>query len=246
MNQLIVSAEINTLITEGALFVINDSAGKDSQAMKILLMKVIPHRQLVIVHANLPEVEWEGNIEHIKQYAEDIPVFEVRAGKTFFEMVEHRQMFPSPSHRQCTSDLKRQPIQKFINRYCKENGFTKVVNCMGLRGQESPSRAKKEVFKVNERATVGHRAQFDWLPIHHLLIRDVWEVISSAGQKRHYAYDEGMSRLSCVFCIMSNKEDIKTAARLRPALAERYIETEKRIGFTMSMSRTPLSQIINS
>lgn len=62
--------EIQELINRGALFVCNDSAGKDSQAMKILLKNIIPKGQLIIIHANLPEVEWEGNLEHIKKYSD--------------------------------------------------------------------------------------------------------------------------------------------------------------------------------
>ena len=34
--------------------------------------------------------------------------------RTYLEMVEQREMFPSAQFRQCTSDLKRGPIDKFI------------------------------------------------------------------------------------------------------------------------------------
>lgn len=34
--------------------------------------------------------------------------------RTYLEMVEHRGMFPSAQYRQCTSDLKRGPIEKYI------------------------------------------------------------------------------------------------------------------------------------
>lgn len=213
--------------------------------MKIALIATIPAAQLVIVHANLPGVEWDGNLEHIQKYAMGIDVHEVQAGKTFFEMVEHRQKFPSPATRQCTSDLKRGPIQKFINNYCKAKGFSIVVNCMGLRAQESAGRAKKEPFRLMQDRSAKHRQQYEWLPIHHYTIRDVWETITGAGQKRHYAYDEGMSRLSCCFCIMASDADLKTAARLKPELAKTYIETEERLNFTMSMSRRSLKQIIS-
>ena len=54
--------EIPALIDRGALFIINDSAGKDSQAMKIKLRSIVPADQLVVVHAELPEVEWDGLI----------------------------------------------------------------------------------------------------------------------------------------------------------------------------------------
>lgn len=236
--------EIYSLIERGALFVVNDSAGKDSQAMKIKLLELVPRNQLVIVHANLPEVEWEGNMEHIKKYSYDVPVFEVVGTKTFFEMVEHRGMFPSPSQRQCTSDLKRAPIQKFINNYAWDNNFKIVVNCMGLRAQESSSRAKKIQFQFKKNNSAKHREQYEWLPIHDMLIEEVWSTIKDAGQERHYAYDLGMSRLSCCFCIMSNERDLQIAGKHRPELAARYIETEERLNFTMSMAKVPLKDIL--
>ena len=237
--------KIRELINEKALFVINDSAGKDSQAMKHLLIKNIPINQLVIVHAKLPEVDWDGNLEHIKRYSFGVPVYEVQAGKTFFEMVNRRGKFPSPSTRQCTSDLKRDPIQKFINRYAKDNGFTKVVNCMGLRAEESPGRAKKPVLKLSTRASCKHREQWEWLPIHDLTLVAIKILLIGAGQELHWAYKEGMNRLSCCFCIMSCQDDLKTAARLKPELAEKYMETEERLNFTMSMSRVPLRKLLN-
>lgn len=235
---------VNGLININALFVINDSAGKDSQAMKIKLIKLIPKDNLVIVHANLPGVEWDGNLEHIKKYSQGIPVFEVKARKTFFEMVEHRKMFPSPKNRQCTSDLKRGPIQKFINNYSKEKGFNVVVNCMGLRSEESPGRAKKIPFQFKPGNSSKSRTQYEWLPIHEMKINEVWQTIESAGQKPHWAYEKGMTRLSCCFCIMASEHDLKTAAILKPELAAKYIEVEDRLNFTMSMSKKPLKEII--
>lgn len=234
------------LIHKGALFIINDSAGKDSQAMKIKLLELVPKNQLVIVHADLGEVEWPGNVEHIKKYSDGVPVYVVKAGKTFFEMVDHRGKFPSPSQRQCTSDLKRGPIQKFINNYAKENGFKYVVNCMGLRAEESSSRAKKTPFQFMPKKSAKHRLQYEWLPIHDMLIDEVWETIQNAGQKRHYAYDEGMSRLSCCFCIMSNENDIRTAYRCRPDLGDKYINKEKELNFTLLMSKKTIESIVKN
>lgn len=237
---------VQDLVNKGALFVINDSAGKDSQIMKIELLKLIPHDQCVIVHANLPGVEWEGNMFHISKYSEDVPVFEVQAKKTFFEMVEHRQKFPAPKQKQCTSDLKRGPIQVFINNYARAKGFKYVVNCMGLRAQESPARKKKQALTFQPKKSAKHRQQFEWLPVHDMLIDQVFAGIATERQVPHYAYGLGMSRLSCKFCIMSNDRDLKIAAKHDPELAEHYCLTEERLDFTMSMSQRPLRQIINS
>lgn len=236
--------EIEKLIKEKALFVINDSAGKDSQAMKIKLFELIPKEQIVIVHANLPGVEWDGNLDHIKKYSNNVPVYEVVAGKTFFDMVEHRKMFPSPSTRQCTSDLKRGPIQKFINNYAKTNGFSIVVNCMGLRAQESSSRAKKIPFQFMSKKSAKHRQQYEWLPIHEMKLSEVWETIKNANQEPHSIYKSGISRLSCCFCIMASDRDLKIASKLNPELAEKYMQTEEKFNFTMSMSRRFLRDIV--
>ena len=147
-----VPKEIKTLIEQGALFVVNHSGGKDSQAMHAELVKIIPHSQMVIVHADLPGVDWEGIPEHIKATTKH-PLHIVRAEKTLLGMVEKRGMFPSAKYRQCTSDLKRGPVEKWIRAYLKEHPeyAGRIVNCMGIRAQESPARAKQTPYKMNAR-----------------------------------------------------------------------------------------------
>ena len=252
MNDFEVPDFIKKLIENGALFICNDSAGKDSQAMKIYLKSIIPKGQLIIIHAHLPEVEWEGNLEHIKKYADCHPVVEVKANKTFFQMVENRfknrpevPSWPSASTRQCTSDLKRGPIQKFINNYSLKNGFKEVVNCIGLRAEESPGRAKKIPFQLKSINSCKHRTQYEWLPIHDWLIGKVLETVELAGEKLHYAYGLGMTRLSCKFCIMSSEHDLRIAGNNDPNLSQKYINLEEWTGYTMSMSRIPLKNTLN-
>ena len=159
--------QVRELIEANALFVCNHSAGKDSQAMYNVLRELIPAKQLIVIHADLGRVEWSGNVEHIRStISPDHHFAIVRAKKTLFDMVEHRGMFPSPSFRQCTSDLKVGPIQKYIRAYMAEHGFDTVVNCMGLRAEESSQRAKKEPFKFNQTLTNSKRTWYDWLQRH--------------------------------------------------------------------------------
>lgn len=238
------ASELDQLIAQNALFVINHSGGKDSQAMTIWLHERIPAHQLVIVHSHLPEVEWDNSVEHIEKYSFGIPVYVCQAVKTFFEMVEHRQMFPSKNQRQCTSDLKRGPIEKQIRAIAKERGCNLIVSCQGMRAQESTGRAKLQVFTKHNGQSVAGRTWYNWLPIHDLSTDEVFAIIHNAGQKAFWTYYEGMTRKSCCFCIMANRNDLKIAARLRPELAARYIETERRIGHTLQMSGTPLSELI--
>lgn len=231
------SNNIQNLIDRGALFVCNHSGGKDSQAMLIYLKIRVPRAQLLITHAELPGVEWDGTEEKVRQYSHGLPVIVTRAGKTFFEMVERRGMYPSPKYRQCTSDLKRDPLDKVVRHYLKANPQygDLVVNCMGLRALESSSRAKAKVFKLNARNSKAGREWYDWLPIHDLSEQEVFRAIKEAGEKPHWAYKAGMSRLSCCFCIMSSKSDLITAAKLNPSLYRKHVDTEKRIGQSMMM-----------
>ncbi|EIS7449346.1 phosphoadenosine phosphosulfate reductase family protein [Citrobacter sp. FDAARGOS_156] len=242
---------IQSLIDAGALFVSNHSGGKDSQAMLIKLLDVIPSRQLVVVHASLGAIEWPGALELARDQAKSagVPFIVARASKTLFEMVERRfenrpevPSWPSASTRQCTSDLKRGPIQREVRRYAKANGFKTIVNCLGLRAQESTGRAKRKALsKMGISNSVN--TWFEWLPIHELLTGEVFATIRNAGQHPHYAYALGNERLSCVFCIMASRNDLQNGARNHPELLEKYAALEKRTGYTMHMNRIPIREL---
>lgn len=242
--------EIHDLVHRGALFVVNHSGGKDSQAMYLVLSALVPRSQLIIVHADLAEVEWAGAVEHIRATTLGEPLHICRARRSLLQMIEERGMFPSPSNRQCTSDLKRGPIEKTIRsivkrrRLLRQVGAHLVVNCMGMRAEESPGRAKLQSFKRNAGNSKAGREWYDWLPIHDLTEAEVFATIATAGQRPHPVYDLGMSRYSCVFCIMASEADLKTAARLAttrpellndPHLYRKYLQLERSTGQVMLM-----------
>ena len=238
--------EIAEMRDAGALFAVSHSAGKDSQAMLILMREAgIPDDQIVLVHADLGEVEWDGNLDHIRKNSFGLPLIVAEPAKTFFDMVEHRGMFPSPSQRQCTSDLKRGPIERELRRFLKANPRFegRVVNCMGMRAGESASRAKRKPLLHSARNSKAGRTWYDWLPIHALTELEVFCAIASAGQEPHWAYALGMTRLSCRFCILASAADLTVSAKANPELYARYCETEIRLGHTLSMSRKRLPEI---
>ena len=249
---------VRSEIDAGALFVASHSAGKDSQAMLIAMLKMgVPANQTLIVHADLDDVEWRGNMDHIRKYAGSIPIITALARTSFWEMVERRGMFPSPGQRQCTSDLKRGPINREVRRYLKAHPEfnNRVVMCMGMRKQESANRNDMIPWRFSEehslfdksfwksRKFVRGRDWFEWLPIHDMTSDEVFASIAAADQEPHWAYGKGMSRLSCCFCIMASKSDLTISARENPELYLRYVEMEKRIGHTLSMSQKPLEAI---
>lgn len=246
--------QIRAMIEAGALFVLNDSGGKDSQAMRIVLRDVVPAEQKIVIHASLGDVEWPGALEHAKAGADrdGLPFVVARAVKTFFEMVEHRYKvrpgpnspcWPSASNRQCTSDLKRGPIEREIRRVLRERGLSRVVTCMGIRAEESAGRAKAIPLKRSDRNSVAGRDWWEWLPIHSLTRAQVFQSITDAGETPHPAYAAGNDRLSCMFCIMGSRNDLRNAALANPELYRRYVEIERRTGYTMHQSRVSLPQL---
>lgn len=243
--------EVDHLIESGALFVANHSGGKDSQVQLIRLLDRVPASQLVVVHASLGAMEWPGAMELARNQASEagLPFIVATAAKSLLEMVERRfesrpevPSWPSASTRQCTSDLKRGPIQREVRRYAKANGFKTIVNCLGLRAQESPGRAKRAAFSRMAISNSVH-TWFEWLPVHEMSVIEVFEAIEMAGQKPHYAYALGNNRLSCVFCIMASRADLKNGRVARPELFSQYVHMEQRTGYTMHMSRIPLVEL---
>ena len=86
------------MIDRGALVVINHSGGKDSQAMTILLSRVVPRDQLLVVHAPLGEVEWPDTIPLIENtIPPGVPLIlaPVTSGKSLLDRIEERGRFPA-------------------------------------------------------------------------------------------------------------------------------------------------------
>ena len=215
----------------------------------------IPRNRLVVVHADLGRVEWEGTVELAEEQAKFYGLrFEVvsriggvakRSGKVYqageeygdiLDYTERRGKWPDSQNRWCTSDFKRGPIRKLWTQLVKEShdaeGYkyqVRILNCMGLRADESPARAKKTPFVHEEKLTNGNRHVDQWLPIHDWTTEQVWAVIKASGVPHHRAYDLGMPRLSCAFCIFAPKKALVLAGKHNRALLEEYVRVEKKI-----------------
>ena len=238
--------EIAEMAEAGACFMLNHSGGKDSQAMTIRLRALVPPDQLVVIHAPLGRVEWPGTLAHIRATTRGLPLILAQAKTDLLSAVRKRGKWPSPGVRYCTSGAKRDPITREIRRYLKAHprfgGW--IVNCIGLRADEGRDRAKRVPITRNERNSKAGREWIDWLPIHHMTEREVFQTIAEAGERPHWVYAKGMSRCSCSFCIMATREDLRRAARLRPDLFEEYASLEEEIGHTLSPTRVPLRQLV--
>lgn len=226
------------------IILVNSSGGKDSQAMLdhvvALASEAGVKERLVVVHADLGRVEWDGTAALAQRQAEHYGVRFEKVGRPQGDLLQHvkeRGMWPSPAQRYCTSDHKRGQVAKVVTKLTKESRgggrrFTRVLNCMGLRAQESPARAKKAAFQTDARLSNQSRQVDNWLPIHDWSERSVWANIKASGVEHHYAYDLGMPRLSCIFCIFAPKPALVLAGKHNPELLAEYVAVEEAINHT--------------
>jgi len=237
-------------LAEYDIILINSSAGKDSQAMldyvySLAVTEDVTDR-ITVVHADLGRAEWSKTGQLAAEQAAHYGArFEIvsRPQGDLLDHIQDRGKFPSSSARYCTSDHKRGQVSKVITKLVEERrtgavrpmlGFrpVKVLNCMGLRAEESPNRAKLPQLKRDARQTNGKRIVDVWLPIQDWTTDQVWARIRQAGTRYHPAYDLGMGRLSCVFCIFAPRQQLVLAGRHNPKLLEQYVQVEREIGHT--------------
>ena len=97
-SDIVVPPECGELVQRGALVAVNHSGGKDSQCMTILLSRLVPREQLLVVHAPLGEVEWPDTLALIEATIPDgVPLIlaPVTSGKSLLQSIEERGQFPS-------------------------------------------------------------------------------------------------------------------------------------------------------
>lgn len=233
-------------LSEWDVILLNSSAGKDSQTMMRRVVRLadeqgVDRARLVVAHADLGRVEWKGTAELAREQSEAYGLeFRsiARPQGDLLEHIEARGKFPGPGTRYCTSDHKRAQIRKIITALDRErrHGDTfSVLNCLGIRAQESPARRKKSAHAPNRYFSTKSRKVWDWLPIHDWTEERVWNDIKASGVRYHQAYDYGMPRLSCAFCIFAPRAALVLAGRHNPELLDEYVRVESRIGHRFRM-----------
>jgi 3'-phosphoadenosine 5'-phosphosulfate sulfotransferase (PAPS reductase)/FAD synthetase len=69
----------------------------------------------------------------------------------------------------------------------------------------------------------------DWYPLTDWTEDEIWADITASGVPHHRAYDLGMPRLSCAFCIFAPRAALMIAGRENPELLDTYVEIEREI-----------------
>lgn len=225
------------------VILVNSSAGKDSQVMLDVVVEQAKALGVLgrvqVVHCDLGRVEWSGTRDLAERQTAHygIPFHVVRRPQgDLLTQIEERGMWPSSTARYCTSDHKRGQVLRLMtalvaNVRARFSGKrVRILNCMGLRAEESPARAKKATYELNAVASNGKREVWTWLPIHDWTTTQVWERIRASGVEHHRAYDLGMGRLSCIFCIFAPKNALMVAGEHNPELLAEYVSLEVKMG----------------
>lgn len=212
--------QVMKAIGKGAKLYANLSGGKDGQAM---LKTVINYGLPVdsVLHCDLGRVEWPQSMgmcqRSAKEFSLPLHVIYRTDKRDLLAHWQHRMMqlkgqgkpfWSSSKNRYCTSDMKRDPTDKFLNS--QGNGI--IINMEGIRAQESTKRAKKNPFTIRRRITSsyydgmtveeaienyepGKRLGITWFPIFNYTLEDVWSTYGMDSAK--LAYARGYYRQNC-------------------------------------------------
>lgn len=213
--------------------VINFSGGKDSTAMLAWLCERYPDVPKHVVMADTgwehPDaIEWSRSV--VARFGLELHVVR-NPNKTLITMAQKRGKFPGMQQRQCTSDLKRDPIRTWIRRHYKGRSAV-VVNCMGLRAEESAARAKRPCLSKLDALSKSGRQVWDWNPILGWKETEVWAYLKEKGLPVHPVYQH-LRRFSCRVCIFMTDHDLRAVAKHDPEAIGIVATVEKEIGFTM-------------
>lgn len=237
-------------------FVVNHSGGKDSTRMLGFVRRKFPDSPIYPLMADTgfehqrPISAADFARQRCAEFGLELTV--VRNPKrTYLEMVEQRGMFPSAQYRQCTSDLKRGPIEKYIRGLPHKV----IVNCVGMRSEESNTRRRLSPLELNRSLTTRIRTVYNWLPIFSQTLGDVlaWHWVNAVRLHPVYVpeyHKDGttggyLRRFSCRVCIFSTDADLRAIHQNDPEAFEQVSGLETKLGFTMRPG-VSLVQIVES
>lgn len=254
-------AVADILMDSNSVVAMGNSGGKDSCAMGLLVnkfLKLISYRgEKIFIHSDLGEIEHAESLPHSKLLAEHTGIGLVvvyplhtmlaRWEKRWRDNVERYanlllvkliSPFSSASLKFCTSEEKVQPITRELKRLFPGR---KILNAVGLRREESRSRAAKSISQENEKlfSAADGTSGLDWFPILDLKIEEVFLTHRAFGFPLHAAYGRGNSRVSCAFCVLSSFNDLSVSLRDARNFESftRIVELEIASGFSFQPSR---------
>lgn len=144
------------------------------------------------------------------------------SGFPFLDLCRAKGMFPTRKAAFCSSALKRLVLWEQAQAILAENGLH-VISWQGIRAEESLRRScypMREISPESEDMTI-------YRPIIGWTVADVAAIHKRHGIKLNPLYGMGLSRVGCMPCIQSNKQDIRQISRLFPEHIKKICEWER-------------------
>lgn len=222
--------QVDEMLARNAVVAIGVSGGKDSDACAIATTEYLDRightGPRLLVHADLGSVEWRQSQSKCDGLAATLGLELVTVRRKAGGMMERWQTrwennvsryeslscvklilpWSTPSMRFCTSELKSAVIASELKKRFKGQ---EIINVTGIRREESAGRKKAAVAKDDPRLAQKNAAGITWNPVIEWTIGEVKAAIARRGIELHEAYTKYlMTRVSCVFCIMSSAGDL--------------------------------------
>ncbi len=262
MQSILLDEQVAAYLQADAVVAIGVSGGKDSDTAAILVnqyLNQIGHRgERLLIHADLGEIEHADSLPQCQRLAAflNLPLIVVRRRQggmiarweqrwrdnlrryVNLECVTLITPWSSAAMRFCTSELKIAPI---TSELAKRYPGRPIINVIGIRREESTSRALKPISQVNKKLTRPNGTTgIDWHPILDLLVEDVFAVHHQFSFAAHEAYlINGNTRVSCSVCVLSSLHDLHASLRdeRNHTAYRRVVALELSSGFSFQPSR---------
>jgi 3'-phosphoadenosine 5'-phosphosulfate sulfotransferase (PAPS reductase)/FAD synthetase len=209
---VVTSPIVSDLLAAHAPVALGVSGGKDSGAMALAVTRYLDERghrgPRLLIHSDLGRVEWRESLPMCQQLADHLGL----------ELVVVR--------RQAGDLLDRWQVRWRTNvaRYA-DLETVRLILPWSTPGEESAARAAAPISAPQPRlSNQTHRTSgHDWHPIVEWTREQVLAYHSLRRFPLHPAYGQGMTRVSCAYCVMSSLADLQTSARC-PENQELYRE----------------------
>lgn len=208
-------------------YIVSFSGGKDSTATWLYLAKTLGLPHVITCFA---DTGWEHpkTYEYL-DYLETVmgPIVRLKPERDFVELAKKKKRFPSARARFCTEYLKMKPAKAWLKAEFEAGRLdpTNVIQCSGIRHEESPARAKMaEYVEIDDYYKLPQ-----WRPIIAWTWQEVFDIHARHGVEPNPLYKLGMGRVGCMPCIMANMPELAEIARRFPDVVQKVKDAEAHV-----------------
>ena len=229
------SPTILSLLEEQAPVAIGVSGGKDSSATALAVssyLDTIGHEgPRLLIHSDLGRVEWRESLPMCQRLADHLGLELVVVRRQAGDLLDRWQVrwrnnvaryanletvrlilpWSTPSMLFCRSELKaaiicRELIQRFPGQI--------IISATGIRREESATRAHAPISAPQPGlVNATHKTSgVDWHPLADWTLAQVLAYHQLRQFPLHPGYAQGMTRISCAYCVMGSVNDLTVSA----------------------------------